>query len=64
MTNAEFKQLLRDEIAYCANKLEDCDERDYDFYSGAQQSLMLVFNRVKVREEDEKCQNSTGPQNG
>lgn len=53
MTNDEFKQILREEIEYCATQLVDCDDRDYDFYSGAQQALMFVMNRVKSIEEIE-----------
>lgn len=65
MTVQEIKNLIINSIAFYVDKMvfAECHE-DYREYSGAQQALACLLFDIKKREEEEKCQNSTGPQNG
>lgn len=52
MTDKEFIKLLKEEIQFCNEQLQDCDDYDSDFYEGAKQVLQYVLRKVKRQMEE------------
>ena len=52
MTDKEFIKLLKDEIQFCKEQLDDCDDYDREFYEGAKQTLQYLLRKVQSQMEE------------